>query len=87
MRCVKAARRKVKLSAMAWPPSVVLKINAMAPLVIASTMCGRPSRTLFTVSTAMPWAFRWFAVPDVAAIAKPSSDSSLASPAAAGPTA
>ena len=34
--------------------------------LIASTMCGRPSCTLFTACTMMPCSFRYSAVPRVA---------------------
>ena len=43
-----------------------------------STMCGRPSATLFTCVTAMPCDFRIAAVPRVASSEKPSSTRSSA---------
>src|SRR5258705_196689 len=46
--------------------STVLTMKATSPFLIMSTMCGRPSATLFTCVTWMPCELRTAAVPPVA---------------------
>ena len=49
---------------------VVLTIMSILPFLIISTICGLPSRTLFTLFTLMLFSNKKFAVPLVAKILK-----------------
>ena len=59
-------------------PSVVLMTRSIEPAWRASTICGEPSRTLFTISTDSPCCRRNAAVPRVATTEKPFSANCLA---------
>src|SRR6266700_3586302 len=71
MLCVSAVRLRLKLSAIAWTPSVVLKTSWIRPLIISSTISGRPSRTLLTRLTGSPSSRSLRAVPLVATSSNP----------------
>src|SRR5882672_8666489 len=72
MALVRAVRRRLKLSAIACAPSVVLKTSWTPSLSIRSTICGLPSSTLLTIVTGncASWV-RNRAVPIVATRANP----------------
>src|SRR5690606_13039156 len=64
--------------------STVLMTSAISLFLIMSTMCGRPSATLLTDSTAIPAAAIADAVPLVATMEKPRATRSLATSTARG---
>jgi len=75
------ARDKARVACL---PSVVFTISANSSFLIMSTMCGRPSRTLFAWRQGTPAASMTLAVPVVATTSKPRSTRRRARTAAPG---